>query len=250
PRGPVAITLAMLSLQHISKSYWRGRHEIVVLDDVSFDVDAGEFAAIFGQRASGKTTLLRIAAGMERPDTGAVHFAGEDMSTLSRPALLTGLHQQIGWVRRPGPSTLTMRMLDYVALPLLRDMRHAEAHRRATSALKRVHAAELARAKWHHLSDAERTLVMIAQAIVRTPALLLADDPTMGLDFTEREIVAELLRETAQANGMAVLMTVPELPDSMSSHRVMSLSGGELIEAKRRAPGEVIELRRERGSSA
>ncbi len=240
----------MLSLRNISKSYWRGRHEIVVLDDVSFDLDAGEFAAIFGQRASGKTTLLRIAAGMERPDQGTVCFDGTEVSALTRPARLTGLHERLGWVRRPGPSTMTMRMLDYVALPLLRDVTHAEAHRRATAALKRVRAGELARAKWHQLSDAERTLVMIAQAIVRTPALLLADDPTMGLDFTEREVVTALLRETAQENGMAILMTVPELPDSMRSHRVMSLSSGELIEPRRRKAGEVIDFPRERGESA
>jgi ABC-type cobalamin/Fe3+-siderophores transport system ATPase subunit len=239
----------VLSLRNISKSYWRGRHEIVVLDNVSFDLDAGDFAAIFGQRASGKTTLLRIAAGMEPPDQGSVCFDGQEDSALAG-SRLRGLHERLGWVRRPGPSTLTIRMLDYVALPLLRDMSHKEADRCATAALKRVRAGELAHAKWHELSDAERTLVMIAAAMVRTPALLLADDPTMGLDFTEREVVTALLREMAQENGMAVLMTVPELPDSMRSHRVMSLSNGELIEPRRRAAGEVIDFPRERGGSA
>ncbi|MBS1870591.1 MAG: ATP-binding cassette domain-containing protein [Actinobacteria bacterium] len=240
----------LLSLDRVSKSYWRGRHETLVLDEVSFELDAGEFAAIFGQRASGKTTLLRIAAGIEPCDSGSVTFDGEDLVSRARRRGAS-LHPRIGWMRREGPFLPSMEMLDYVALPLLRPLRHEEAHRLATRALRRIGADHLARARWRELSNAERTLVMIAQAIVREPALLIADDPTMGLSTTEREDVLSHLRDIAEDTGMAVLMAVPDVPDMLRSHTVMSLSDGELIRPTRRsARADVIEFPRGRGESA
>lgn len=241
--------MTLLTLERVRKSYWRGRHEIVVLDDVSLEVEAGELVAVFGQRAAGKTTLLRIAAGIERPDAGSVRFEGQPLGT-GRGRRLAGLHARIGWVGRQGPFASGMRMLDHVALPLLRSVLADEAERRATRALKRVGAGELGSARWHELSDAERTLVTIAHAAVREPALLLADDPTSGLGIEERETILALLRALAEEQRMAVLATVPEIPDALRSHRVMSLGDGELIQAARREPGEVIAFPRRRDGRA
>jgi ABC-type cobalamin/Fe3+-siderophores transport system ATPase subunit len=241
--------MTLLALERVRKSYWRGRHEIVVLDDVSFEVDAGELVAIFGQRASGKTTLLRIAAGIDGPDEGSVRFEDRALGS-GRFRRLTGIHPEIGWVGRQGPFASGMRMLDHVALPRLRSVSADEAERDATRALKRVGVGELASARWHELSDAERTLVTIAHAIVRQPKLLLVDDPTSGLGIEERETVLALLRSIAEEHGMAVLATVPEIPDALRSHRVMSLGDGELIQATRRATGEVIAFPQRRDGRA
>jgi len=241
--------MTLLALERVSKSHWRGRHEIVVLDDVSLEVDPGEMVAIFGQRAAGKSTLLRIAAGIEAPDAGTVRFDGHELGG-GRLRRLGGIHPRIGWVGRQAPFASGMRMLDHVALPLLRGASAEEAERRATRALKRVGAGELASARWHELSDAERTLVTIAHAIVRDPGLLLADDPTSGLGVEERETVLGLLRALAEEQRMAVLATVPEVPDALRSHRVMSLGDGELIQAARHAPGEVIAFPQRRDGRA
>ena len=241
--------MTLQALERVSKSHWRGRHEIVVLDDVSLEVEAGELVAIFGQRASGKTTLLRIAAGIDAPDAGCVRFEGRELGA-GRFRRLTGIHAHIGWVGRQAPFASGMRMLDHVALPLLRVAAADEAERRATRALKRVGAGELAGARWHELSDAERTLVTIAHAIVREPALLLADDPTSGLGLEERETVLALLRSIADGQGTAVLATIPEIPDALRSHRVMSLSDGELLQATRRGTGEVIAFPQRRDGRA
>lgn len=241
--------MTLLALERVSKSHWRGRHEIVVLDDVSLEVEAGELVAIFGQRAAGKTTLLRIAAGIEAPDVGAVRLEGRDLGA-GRFRKLTGIHPRLGWVGRQGPFASGMRMLDHVALPLLRTVAADQAERGATRALKRVGAGDLAGARWHELSDAERALVTVAHAIVRNPALLLVDDPTSGLGVEERETVLALLRSLADERGMAVLATVPEIPDALRSHRVMSLADGELIQATRRDPGEVIAFPQRRDGRA
>jgi putative ABC transport system ATP-binding protein len=91
---------------------------------------------------------------------------------------------------------------------------------------------------------------MIAQALVRRPALLLADDPTATLGVEERETVLALLRATAETTGAAVLMTAPDVPDMLRAHRVMSLSDGELLEPTRRPGADVIDFPLERGESA
>jgi ABC-type lipoprotein export system ATPase subunit len=241
--------MTLLALERVSKSHWRGRHELVVLDGISFELEAGELVAIFGQRASGKTTLLRIAAGIETPDSGTVRFEGDQLGS-GRFHRLDCIHPRIGWIGRQGPFASGMRMLDHVALPLLRDVHAGEAERIATRALKRVGVGDLAGARWHELSDAERTLVTIAHAIVRDPALLLADDPTSGLDLQERETVLSLLRAIAEERGTGVLATVPEIPDALRSHRVMSLGDGELIQAARRDAGEVIAFPQRRDGRA
>lgn len=213
------------------------------------DLVPGEFAALFGRRAVGKTTLLRIAAGIEAADEGTVRFGGEDLRAwASRRG--NGLHPRMGWMRRRGPFLPSMEVCDFVALPLLCNVVHEEAHRCATRILRRMGVEHLASAIWTDLSDAERTLVMIAQAIVREPAVLLADDPTSGLDLNERERVLTLLRGIAEESGMAVLMAVPDVPDMLRSHTVMSLSDGELIlPTRRNARADVIEFPRERGTS-
>lgn len=241
---------ALLCLDRVSKTYWRGRHEIVALDGVSFEIDPGEFAAIFGRRAEGKSTLLRIAAGLDAPDSGTVRLAGRDLFPAGRSPRLDGLAPEIGWMQRSGPLMASMRMLDYVAMPLLETIRHRDAQQRAARALERMAAGQLADALWREMSDADRMSAMLARAIVREPRLLLADDPTAGLDTREREILLGLLRRAAEVSGMAVLITVPEVPDMLRSHRVMSLSAGELMQATRHHPGAVIDFPRSRNESA
>lgn len=234
--------MPLLCLERVTKTYWRGRHEIVALDDVSFEIESGEFAAIFGKRASGKSTLLRVAAGLEAPDRGTVRLDGRDLFPNGRPPRLGGLPDRVGWMQRSKPLTPAMQMLDYVAMPLLEDVPHRAAQQRAARALDRMAIGHLADAVWNGMSDAERMLAMLARAIVREPALALADDPTSGLDTREREIVLGLLRRATEAGGMAVLMTVPEVPDMLRAHRVMALSDGELMQPSRRKRGEVIDF--------
>jgi ABC-type lipoprotein export system ATPase subunit len=218
----------LLSLEAVSKSYWRGSTEVRVLTGASLDVNAGEFVAVWGKRGAGKTTLLRIAAGLETPNSGMVRFDGDDLSTLSEGAHARLMREQVGWVRRAGPRS-ELRMLDYVALPLLIEHGQRRAHGRAGEALRRVGMSECAGQRWNSLSDGERALVAIAHGIVRAPRLLLVDDPTANLGVREREEVMELLRALVEETDLAVLITVPDMPAAMRSHQLRALSGGRLL---------------------
>jgi ABC-type lipoprotein export system ATPase subunit len=241
---------ALLSLQGVGKSYWRGDSEVKVLSGVSLQVHAGEFTAVWGTRGSGKTTLLKLAARLETPDSGVVRFNGTDLASLSEAQHARLMLEMVGWVRRTGPKS-DLRMLDYVALPLLAECGRRQAYERAGEAIERVGISMHARQRWGSLCDGERALIGIAHGIARAPRLLLVDDPTANLDVRERERITELLRSLVDEQAIAVLMTVPDMPAAMQAHQIVSLGGGRLTRASERPepppsqaePGKVIHLR-------
>jgi ABC-type multidrug transport system ATPase subunit len=221
--------MSLLSIQLVSKSFWRGPSEIRVLRGASLDVRPGALLAVYGQRGAGKTTLLKIAAGFEPPDAGAVRFEGQDLADLPRRRL-AGLHGgPIAWVERAGPHSRDLPVRVYVALALYRHLGQREAQRRALAALARVGAEDCADQRWDDLSDTARVLTAIAQALVREPRLLVADDPTAGLGIIDRERVVGLLRSAAEEGGLGVLMAVPDMPATVHAHELRSLSRGRLL---------------------
>jgi predicted ABC-type transport system involved in lysophospholipase L1 biosynthesis ATPase subunit len=225
--------MPVLSLTKVCLSFPRGRRHLVrVLADVSLQVDAGEVVAVLAQRAQGKTSLLRVAAGMQQPDRGHVHFEGEDLCDFSerrRSRLLAG---QVGWVG-PAVPDLDLPMLANVALPLFAAYGKREAYARATAALQRVGAEECAEQFWGSLADWERALVAVAQGIAREPRLLLVDDLTVSLGLGEADEVTRLLDALATERRFGVLMCVSDARATGWSGRIATLAGGELLEAPR-----------------
>ena len=241
----------LLSLEGVSKSYWRGAHETVVLANVSLEVQAGEFFAVWGQRGAGKTTLAMIAAGLEAPEQGRVTFDGIDLARVRRGGQ-PHLHDGVGWLQRTGPRSGDFRTIsDYVALPLLGRFSPRGARRRANAMLKRLGVADCAEERWESLTDGERTLVAVARALVREPRLLVADDPTANLDVLQREEIMGMLRHAADEEGLGLLVTVPDMPDMAHADRVASLSDGRLTVSGRppESHGNVIEFPGEQQSA-
>jgi len=241
------MSLPLLALETVSKSYWRGPHELRVLAELSLEMDAGQFTVVWGKRGAGKTTLLKVAAGLESCDRGRVRFEGVDLASMSEGEHAQLLRERVAWIRRSGPYS-ELPMLDYVALPLLPAWGHRGAYARAREAMQRVGIVECAQQHWKSLSDGERALVGIARGIARSPRLLLVDDPTANLAVQEREELVELLRGLAE-DGVGVLMTVPDMSEMMSAHQIGALSGGRILAPPTPAPsgpppqaGNVIEF--------
>jgi ABC-type lipoprotein export system ATPase subunit len=234
--------MTLLSLAAVTKRYARGYREVEALAGVDLDVEPGDFVAIWGGSRSGKTTLLRVAAGIEAPDAGAVTFDGHDLATRSRRARAQLLLTEIGCVWKTGRITRGLSVLDHVALPRFKAQTHAQARREAHEVLERVGVAQCAHARWHELSDGERTRVALAHALIRRPRLLLADEPTANLNMIEREQVLGVLRSVAEEAGVAIVMTTPDAPNLLQSHRLMSLDGGRLIKPRSEHRGTLIDF--------
>ena len=220
--------MTVLSLDGVSKSFTRGGMPVRVLENVSMEVHAGELFAIYGKRASGKTTLLEIAAGLAAPDAGTVSFDTRDIAELSARGLARLHRERLGWVERE-PQTSDVPVRVQVAFPLYRKLSRRRADEKSLAMLERVGAGEYADALWGDLPHTARTFIAIAQALIREPDLLIADDPIYGLAVTEREAVTGLLREVASTAGVGVLLAVPELHPMLLADHQRILAGGKLI---------------------
>jgi putative ABC transport system ATP-binding protein len=221
----------------VTKSYWRGPRELPVLRDASLEVGAGSLVSIYGPRNTGKTALLEIAAGFQAPTAGEVAFEGTNLAKLSARDLARLHRERIGWIERAGPHAAELTIGRYVALPLYRDLGPRRSHRRAMEALEAYGVEDHAAERWADLSDAARMLCAIAQAMVRRPRLLIADDPTAGLGMVDRRRICTVLRSVAEDEGLGVLMAVPDMPAMLQSHEVRLLSRGRLLAPAEPAPG-------------
>jgi ABC-type lipoprotein export system ATPase subunit len=233
---------ALLSFSNVGKSYWRGAHEIPVLRGISFDLEEGDFAAVLGDRRMGKTTLLRAAAGIEAPDSGTVAFRGRAIKEMSdgKRAELWSRDLACVWNGRSWPAR---RVLDTVMVPLLPGLTRREARRRAHAELERWDVGEAAKVPMHELSDAERQRVAFAEALVRRPRVLLADDPTETLNLMERNHALANLQRVVREERIAVLMTATDASGAAGINRLLLLVGnGELREAQSLQPAPVVPL--------
>ncbi len=217
----------LLSLVGVCRAARRGARVESLLVDVSLEVGVGELVGVVGMRSQGKTTLLQIAGGLERPDVGVVCFGGRDLAGLSDREHARLLREEIGLAGQSGPR-VDLRMVHYVAAPLLVNRRRARraAFARAAVALERVGMSDRGAQRWDDLSRWDRALIEIAQGIVAGPSLLLVDDVCDGLGMRETVQVTGLLRSLAQDDGIGVLMTVSDGEAALSAHRVFSLGGG------------------------
>jgi putative ABC transport system ATP-binding protein len=219
----------LLRLQGVSKAYRRGGRRLRVLVDVSLQLELGEVGAVVGARNEGKTTLLKIAAGIEPPDTGEVRVGAHELSLLGREERSRLLGGEIAWIHREGPG-VRLEVLDYLGLPLAmgRGRGRREARERVQRALERVGAARCARRRWEELSDWERVLVGLARGIVCEPRLLVLDGMTDGLGMRRVHEAGELLLTLTGELGCGVLMSCADLEAALIADRVWSLERGRL----------------------
>jgi putative ABC transport system ATP-binding protein len=229
---------AVLALDRVSLCYHRGRRSTMVLHDVDLALMGGEIAGVWGRRGAGKSTLAAVAAGVLAPDRGAVLLDGRPLSTAGAGVL----HAEVGLANRRGPELDEMPVEDWIASSLLLSHPYKEALTLARRALERTGAHDVGGEPWDVLSDGERMLVSLAQAIVRGPRVLIADDPLAGLGAVERDEVMQLLSSIA-GTGVAVLVTAAELVELRGLDRIWSLRDGRLDGPSVRPGGTVIPLR-------
>jgi ABC-type multidrug transport system ATPase subunit len=219
-----AARMALLELAGVGKRYGRGQLERVALRDVSFELGAGELLAIWGRRNSGRSTLLRVAAGLEPPDQGAVLLGGGNVHARGGE----DLREQIRYCRKTYRPTEGQLVIDrLITTQLTRGIPLASARTRAHEALERAGASHCATLKPSELDTAETVLVGIARPLVHQPKLLVIDEPTLGVELSERDRILSLLRSLAD-EGISVLMSVGETTCLAGADRALSLAGGEL----------------------
>lgn len=214
--------MTLLELEHVAKGYGRGSR--VVLADVSLAIDAGEMIVVWGERHSGRSTLMRIAAGIEKPDAGVVRFEGRNLVERRGETLGGG----ISYCRRGFRLDWGRTVLDQlVASQLVRRVPRSTAQTNAWKALERVDAAWCATLVVTELKVEETVRVAVARALTADPRLLVVDEPTIGVDSSRRDDILKLLRSLAD-QGIAILQSTGDGTGLLGADRALSLGKGTL----------------------
>ncbi len=225
----------MISLDHVTKTFDRPQRRsegVRAVRDVSLSVDPGEFVALMGPSGCGKSTLLSLMAGIDRPSAGQVWVAGDCVSSLSERDLVRYRREVVGVVYQFFHLLPTLTAVENVALPLILNG-HAqdEAFRRAADMLDRVGLAGRTDHLPSELSGGELQRVALGRAVVHSPKLLLADEPTGNLDSAMGQDLLAHLRSLADQNGLTVLLATHSHDIAALADRVVTMHDGGLQDA-------------------
>lgn len=221
---------AIISISHLTKTYKRDKQEITVLNDVSIDIEQGDFVALMGPSGSGKTTLLNIIAGIDRPTLGEVMIAGTNIGVLSETELAKWRSRHIGFIFQFYNLIPVLTAFENVELPLmLTPLSKSERRRQVELALSVVGLAERMDHYPRQLSGGQEQRVAIARAIASDPDIFVADEPTGDLDRISAEEILTLLERLNKEFGKTIVMVTHDPSAANRARIVHHLEKGDLI---------------------
>jgi len=219
----------MLKLDKIGKVYRTTEVETQALNDVSLQIDVGEFVAVMGPSGCGKSTLLNILGLLDTPSAGTYEFFGENVSAYSEAQLTAVRRAAIGFVFQSFNLIDDLSVEENVEVALLyRSVPAKERRARVAEALERVGIAHRARHLPQQLSGGQQQRVAVARALVSAPKVILADEPTGNLDTANGNAVMELLINVAKA-GTTVVMVTHSLTYAALAARTIKLLDGRIV---------------------
>jgi putative ABC transport system ATP-binding protein len=216
----------ILSGTDLSKKY--GNLEVV--KGVSLAIDAGEFACLVGKSGCGKTTLLSLLSGLEKPTKGRVILNGKEINGASEDELALFRRKNVGFIFQSFNLIPTLSAWENVALPLFPlKMTSEERRRRATELLEKMELGHRIEHLPSALSGGEKQRVAIARALVNHPKIIFADEPTGNLDSGTGEAIMEILNKLHKDEGVAILMVTHEAELAKAANRVIRMKDGEVV---------------------
>jgi lipoprotein-releasing system ATP-binding protein len=220
----------VLRAESLSKTYRQGSDEIAVLRGVDFAVARGERVAIIGRSGAGKSTLLHLLAGLDEPDSGAVWVAGANLTAADAAGRAAIRNAHMGFVYQFHHLLPEFSAEENVAMPLrLGGMPSGEALRTAAELLTRVGLGQRLKHRPHQLSGGERQRVAVARALVASPEVVLADEPTGNLDRENAEQVFALMCELSDERGIGFVIVTHDSAMLHGVHRVLELVDGAIV---------------------
>jgi len=221
----------LLRVEGISKVFRSGEADLVLFENLSFQVEKGTMLAIVGQSGAGKSTLLHILGALDRPSAGAVYCANSKVNALSDDDAAEFRNREIGYVWQFHYLLPEFTALENVAMPLLtRGEPLFSAQQEASSWLREIGLESRAHHRSGELSGGEQQRLALARALITKPQLLLADEPTGDLDSTTAEVVFELLARLHREHQLTSLLATHNLSFARRCHRVLRLDRGRIEE--------------------
>jgi putative ABC transport system ATP-binding protein len=220
---------AIVEIQHVSKSYRRGSQIVPVLNDITFDINEGEFLALMGPSGSGKSTLLNLIAGIDKVDAGNIFVDGIDITGLTETELAIWRANHVGFVFQFYNLIPVLTAFENVELPLLlTDLARKERREHVETALMAVSLSHRLTHYPAQLSGGEQQRVAIARAIVTDPTILVADEPTGDLDRKSAEEIMDLMDGLNRELGKTIIMVTHDPRAAQKAHVMRHLDKGIL----------------------
>ena len=219
----------LIRIEKLAKIYRSGEQDLVIFHSLDLTIEAADQVAIIGESGVGKSTLLHLLAGLDKPAAGAIYYKGTNITSLSEPNLASFRNREIGYVWQQHHLLPEFTARENVMMPLLiRGVARPKAQQDAEAALEEVGLG----ARGHHrageLSGGEQQRVAIARALAGNPSLLLADEPTGNLDERTGEMIFRMLAELRARRSLTTVLVTHNLHFARECGRVMKLEGGTL----------------------
>lgn len=226
----------MLSMRNLNKAYRTDEVETTALDSIDLDIADGEFVAIMGPSGCGKSTLLNIIGMLDSPTSGDYFFQGKNVAGLPEGELAKVRKSNIGFIFQSFNLIDELTVRENVELALLyHDMPAAERRSRVDAVMDKVGIAHRAKHRPSQLSGGQQQRVAVARAVVGSPAMILADEPTGNLDTAHGEEVMQMLRRLNQEGSTIVMVTHSPAHADFAGRVVNMLDGRVLVEQRRAA---------------
>jgi lipoprotein-releasing system ATP-binding protein len=223
------MTQSLLRTEKLTKIFRSGDEEIVVLDDLHLEIQAGEFVALVGESGTGKTTLLHMLAALDTPTSGEVYFSGQKLSEFCPEERAAYRNVQVGFVWQMHYLLPEFSALENIVIPQLISGRDfSPAKERARELLDEVGLANAATRLVGELSGGEQQRVALARALANQPAVLLADEPTGSLDHRTARRVIELLEGLHRDHHLTSVLATHNLDLARRAQRILRLANGKV----------------------
>lgn len=223
--------MALVELRNISKCFTKGDETITPLANVDLNIEAGEFVSLMGPSGTGKSTLLNLISGIDRPDEGTVTVDGIDVTALSRGQLADWRANNLGYIFQTHNLIPVLTTYENVELPtLLLKLKAAERRQRVELALEAVGLTDRADHYPRQLSGGQEQRVGIARAMVGHPKIVVADEPTGSLDTKTSEQIEVLLKRLNQELNITLLMVTHDADTASIASRMLRLDEGQLVD--------------------
>jgi len=222
----------IVEIRDLKKSYRRGDHVVPVLENITLNIQRGEFVSLMGPSGSGKSTLLNLIAGIDKVDTGSIQVGGIEVTQLSETELAHWRATHVGFVFQFYNLIPVLTAYENVELPLhLMQMSAGERREHVEMALRLVNLSDRMDHYPGQLSGGEQQRVAIARAMVTDPTILVADEPTGDLDRASAEEVLDLMIRLNRESGMTIIMVTHDPRAAQKAQRIIRLEKGFLNHA-------------------
>ncbi len=223
--------MALVELRGVSKSFCKGEETITPLDRVDMDIEAGEFVSLMGPSGTGKSTLLNLVSGIDRPDEGTITVDGTEITKLSRSKLATWRAENLGYIFQTHNLIPVLTAYENVELPtMLLKLSSSQRRSRVELALEAVGLSDRAEHYPRQLSGGQEQRVGIARAIVAHPKVVVADEPTGSLDTETSEQIQVLLQRLNRELDITLLMVTHDTEVAEIASRQLLLDRGKFVD--------------------